>query len=707
MSGGNVLKKRLREWLSRLRARYPARLVLMVILLFNVLFILLSAFIIRSLTLSGTEDMSFLEAVFYTITMILDAGCISFVVEDIGQAGLAVAVFCLLIILIGMVTFTGAVIGYVTNYISGFIDDPRRVTRRIAISNHFVIMNWNTRASEIVNELLYCKGHQKVLVLVKSGKEAVQKEVEERLLDTIERENAALREKCRELGWLQAFLKYRREHLKNNIELILREGDVFSAKQLHDISVETARTVIILSDERNYTEGHSGKHTSFADQDQGNVQIIKALMVVADITGAQYSADNQRIIVEITDDWTGELVDKIIERKQVAGKCNIVPIRVNQLLGQLLAQICIMPELNLAYRELFSNKGATFQVEERQVEDEEEYISGYLQNHLHAIPLTGMQSDGKDFFFYSSAADSDLSREASCPKTQYTVAVNEDYWIEKKTVIILGHNSKSRELMKGFSAFRNEWNSGDEILKIIVIDDAQSLEKLNHYAEYPFVTETVEASVYDKDTIYETIERIVNANTEDTSILILSDDAVSAENLDTTALAYLVYVQDIVARKKREIEDFDEESIDIIVEIINPKHYDIVSSYSVNNVVISNRYISKMITQIGEKDAIFNLYQDILTYDEADVASYESKEVYIKKVTEYFRGIPETCTEAEFIRAVWAASTDPSLPPEKKNPALALGYVKPGGRVRLFEGDQTRNTMRLEAKDKVILFSAH
>ena len=50
------------------------------------------------------------------------------------------------------------------------------------------------------------------------------------------------------------------------------------------------------------------------------------------------------------------------------------------------------------------------------------------------------------------------------------------------------------------------------------------------------------------------------------------------------------------------------------VEIIDPKHHDIVNSYSVNNVVISNRYISKMVAQIGEVDALFDFYEDVLSY---------------------------------------------------------------------------------------------
>ena len=704
------MKRKFREWFSIQLAKKPGRIVLFAIFLFNILFLIISAIVISNLSLSGTEKMSFLEAAFYTITMILDAGCIQFVVADIGQSGAAVAIICLVIIVIGMVSFTGAVIGYVTNTISNFIENSNTGSHKLKISNHLVILNWNTRASEIINDLLYCKGKQKVVVLVEGRKQEITKEIDERISDTIHRENKDLYNRLRKNSFIKRVFLYRKERIKNNITVIIREGDVFSSKQLHDISLEEARAVVILGNDINNSSCKFEQKERHEEISKGNAQTVKTLMQVSDITSAAYSADNQKIIVEISDDWTWNVINKIIKYKQVEGKCNIVPIRINHILGQILSQFSLMPELNLAYKELFSNKGATFYGAERNVTDEVSYISDYLDNHKNAIPLTNMKVDGKNYFFYSATSQKIINKTSPTSVSNYSVKLNHDYWIEKKNVIILGHNSNSKEIMQGFYAFRNEWNytdSDDEILQIVVIDDKQSLEKLNYYNEYPFVIKRVEASIYDKDLICSTIEEFVDANEEDTSVLILSDDSALNEDIDANALASLVFVQEIISRKKEENPDFDVESIDVIVEIINPKHHDIVNSYSVNNVVISNRYISKMITQIGEKEAIFDFYTDILTYDDEDSDSYESKEVYTKKVSSFFNELPDECSEEEFIKAVWKASIDPSIPADKRYPTIALGYVKPGGNVRLFDGDQSATKIKLDARDKVIVFTNH
>ena len=67
-------KFRLREWFSVQLAKKPGRLVLAAILLFNVLFLLISAVLLHrmSLALEATREMGFWEAAFYTLTMILD-----------------------------------------------------------------------------------------------------------------------------------------------------------------------------------------------------------------------------------------------------------------------------------------------------------------------------------------------------------------------------------------------------------------------------------------------------------------------------------------------------------------------------------------------------------------------------------------------------------------------------------------------------------
>ena len=696
------------EWLSIQTAKKPGRIVIGAILLFNLLLILLSSLVISHFGLSGTEKLNFLEAAFTTITMILDAGCIQFVIADIGKASVGVSIFCLIVILLGMISFTGAIIGYLTNAISQYIENANAGTKKLRLANHFVILNWNTRASEIVNDLLYCKGKQVVVVLVERGKQEIEREVGDRLQDTISKENETLRNQIKELPFFERCREYRKNRVKNNVTMIVREGDVFSSKELQNICLKDASTIIILGNDEKIAARLNKSEAG--SKNKGNPLTVKALMQVSDIVASAESADHQRIVVEVTDAWTGTLVDHIISNKEIEAKCKIVPVQANKILGQLLSQFSLMPELNLAYKELFSNKGATFySICLPDKVDEQEYIREYLSRHYCAIPLTTAVIEGKTFAFFSAGREEDIPKWTELKMEAIPIDLNHDYHIEDKNVVIIGHNSKCQDIMNGFASFRNEWHYDDpahEVLRVTVIDDQEHLEKVNYYRDYPFVVDTVVGTVYDNEMITEFIDHMSRANEEDTSILILSDDQVPGDAVDANVLANLVFAQDQIRRRMQE-KDFDPGSIDIIAEIIDPKHYDVVSTYSVRNVVISNRYISKMITQIGEKDALFDFYTDILSYDEEDAVQYKSKEIYIKKASQLLNRMPPPCTVGQLIRGIYEASIDPSLPPKKRNPTLLLGVVKADGEMILFSGDQNKTSIQIEEQDKLIVFSNH
>ena len=678
--------RKIREQISVQLSLKPRRVVLAAILLLNLAFIVISAFVISLLSVSGTEEMGFWQSAYYTVMMVLDAGNVAEVVGDVGTAGLALIIICLAVVIVGMVLFTGAVIGYLTNYISSFVDNANLGSHKLYLSGHIVILNWNSRASEIINDLLYSDEKKRIVVLVQDGKEAVEREIFERISDTLAQE--------REGG------------LKNRLTVIVREGDTFSTKQLMDVSIDRASSIIILGNDASSTTCKYELKSKLEGHEKGNPQVIKALVQVAELTGAQSSADDQKIIVEVEDDWTHTLVKRIIENKQVDGKCNIVPVSVNKILGRLLSQFSIMPELNLVYRELFSNKGSTFYSLATDEKDENAYRSRLLSDNLCAVPLTVMEKDGVYTEYFCAQSERDRFREMSSPVSDINVSLNKNYWLEQRNVIILGHNSNIRDIMEGFNSFRKEWNhDGNEIMNVVVIDTKPNLEKMDYYRDYPYVVKTVEADVYDRDKICKTIDRFVDANDQDTSVLILSDDSVTATDIDSGAIANLIYVRDVISRKKRAIPSFDEGKIDIVVEIINPKHYDIVKSYSVNNIVISNRYISKMVTQLSEKDSLFDFYQDILTYD--DEGERESKEIYIKKVLRYFDEMPPDCTAAELIRAVYRASSSDELAEEERTETVVLGYVKKNGKMVIFGGDRTKTVVKLENTDKLIMYSNH
>lgn len=283
----------------------------------------------------------------------------------------------------------------------------------------------------------------------------------------------------------------------------MRDGSTYSTKQLNDISLSTAKAVVILGDDNINTQCQY-ELVEKQQYSKGNANTIKTLVQVSEITSSDSSSDGQKIVVEVEDAWTNNIVDKVIAHKEKLQKCNIVPVPVNKIMGQILSQFCIFPELNKVYNELFSNDGAEFFCVQLNEEDHEDnVIEHLLYSNNQVIPLAALSTKSGRNLYYMALYENDYAASANITKPGVLVNINEKYWLEKRNIIILGHNSKVRDIMAGFDAFRSEWNRQDglELLNIIVIDDPRSLEKLEYYREYSYVNNVIEAEIYDAEII--------------------------------------------------------------------------------------------------------------------------------------------------------------------------------------------------------------
>ncbi len=680
-----------REWLSVQVAKHPKRVVLILIILLNVLFITVSAAVISSLSLRGTEHMNFFHAAYYTVTMILDAGCIESVIKDIGTSGVALTLTCLAVIIIGMITFTGAVIGYLTNILNDFIDNASAGNTRLYLSDHTVILNWNAGAPEIVNDLLYSDHKETVVALVKSGGEDIKKEIEERLHLTIEKENAVVSKKAAAMSYFARRRYLKNNKLGNNVTFIVIEGNIFSQKQLRDIRIDMAKAIIILSNDP----------SDSAAEDEGNPQAVKALMQTADIVSAGNADHHPNIIIEITDPWTSDIVQRIISGKELDKKCNIILFHVEKFLGQLLAQLSLTPELTLVYDDLFSNKGTAFYTEPVQTDNEIGYIREYLATHNNAVPLTLLTRNGESSFCFAANTHDSIGKMQERKNAGFSVELN-DMQSKCKRVIMIGHNTKVEEIMSCYEAYISCQTRDQRScpLKVTVIDDAESIRRMDDYRRYSFVEETVELDIYHIDKTIETFKRLLFDTSEETNILILSDDTELDEYADSSALMCLVYIRDFIKEILRENPDYDKKRIKTIVEITDPSHYDIVKGYDMVEPVISNRFTGNILTQIGVKESIFEFYKDLLSYS-PDRPGAQNKKPQLKKVSAFFKKTPPACTAYDLVRAVFEASVASA----EASPILVLGYIKANGEIILFSGDLSEIPVSLEAEDKMIVYT--
>lgn len=687
---------KMQEKISVLVAKRPSEAVLLGILVFNLVFLVIASLVIFLLAPASIQEEGLPATFYYTITMVLDAGCIENVVTSATDAGVVLILVCLVVVLVSMVVFSGAIIGYVTNFISSFIERADAGKRTLYISGHTVILGWNSRSCEVIVDMLYGETDEKVVILSALPKEEIEAEVEGRIAEVVHYES-----KNKQAVALDGSEVGRREVKKSNVTFIVRQGDTCSTRQLEGVCISRAKTVMIM-----------GSDSVLVDEEatrKDNTRLIKTLIQVAEMTNNEKSARLQRVIVEVENRWTRKIARQIIAQKRREGLCDFILVSSNSILGALLAQFAITPELNLVYSDIFSTRGSYFVAQDARydatAQGEHEFVSNFLAKNHNAIPLTIMETEqgNKEFYLVNANTSIDARTKETSPNVELNLRPRSG--LERRKIAIIGHNAKTYNIMMSFKSFDEEWRklANHSPLDICVFDDAEGLEAYNNYKDWPFVNETICTSVYDDKLFEEALFSYIFKSDLPVSLLVLSDDRDTADRVDASAIARLIFVQNVLDRLLQEKPGFSREQVDLLVEVLDSQDVDVVKSYNVNSVVVSNRYVSKIMNQIGECESLLSLYTEMLTYDGGLLDGSETKEIYMKPVGTFFEKIPAECTAEALIRSVYAAST--SL--DGISPTIVMGYYRPGVGVRLFTGNQAKIKVALQPDDKLVLFADH
>ena len=524
--------KKIKKWLSISKNKNARLFILIAIILFNICLWLFSSLIAYLISPNQYENMT--KALWESgITWMLEPGFYD------PNTSYGIRLLSIIVILTSMITFTGGIIGYVASLFASIIENAKKGTGKLFIYDHVLILNWNQKALELIADYRFDEEVTHVVILSSHTKEHIEKEIKRKLYGLSD---------------------------KKKLNIIVREGEVFSKSDLMDVCIEDSKAIIILSDE--YSE--KTKEDSYID-----IQSIKTLMLVSNLK----LINDPAIIIEVKEQKTLSLIkDKIAHQKQISDQ--IIPILPDELMGRLIAQTIMMPELSKVYHELFSFEGAEFYtVEGIKTED-------YMKDYQYGIPIYNLANT----LFVMTESESKLYSRRPIPLNDFQkLVIKEEERYHEQTILIFGTNHKLKYILESIDLYNLENKT-----KINV----------HHIASN-------DASIIDEQV--KTFEQI-------DTILILSADYLEPNDYDSDVLITLLLIQDIAHKHGAEI----------VIELLDPKHEDIAQSYNIRNTIISNEYISKIITQLSKNRKLYPLYEDLLTYDPID-SDIETYEIYAYK----------------------------------------------------------------------------
>lgn len=306
------------------------------------------------------------------------------------------------VVVIEMVLFSGAIIAIITTSLRHYIDVKSKAKGRIQISNHFVILNWNSKVPDMIYNLMLKGFKENIVILSNQNKEYIENEVKSLFLAN----DIVTKAKAR---------------------LIVKEGDPLLRGNLDDISIEKASQIVVMARE----DMSDGDDDNILNSDLLNLKIVLRL-------GSFNLSGNCQVVVETDSDSTrGQIENLAFKVKSLIGK-HIIPVSFNKKIGQIIAQSIVCPEMSDVYLHLFSFDDAEFYSI-----DSNESIEEFNKHHNEAIAcaklnkLYVLQEDEKEY----------LKRREKAYESSFALTKRIEPVKSVCTIFVVGDNKKSKFIL--------------------------------------------------------------------------------------------------------------------------------------------------------------------------------------------------------------------------------------------------------------------
>ena len=349
------------------------------------------------------------------------------------------------------------------------------------------------------------------------------------------------------------------------------QGDPLSGADLDWADVTRARSIIVLN---------ANKYESPSDND---IDVLKILMLLK-------PTKEQTVVVEVSDAKTDELIKSGFTGNSSHESGKVVFINQTAIMGFIIAQTMVFPYLSDIYGELLGFSGADFYTEKTS-----EPLSDYLKHHSHALPVFRKTINGEDHLLIMA-------------DNQKDVAIRRDDDGELPALVKLKFEERQSPL-----CHRDVLIIGDNDKRYFIVDSLQkyTLDSGN------------KIHVEQKDDISKAIIQEVRQGRYSKVILLAAGADNATGDPDSRAITNLLKISQ--AAKESETS--------LIIELVNPRNAQITTRYGIKYSILTNRYISRIISQTSKNPVFYPFIEDLFTYDE-ESSDEESYEMYIHEASE-------------------------------------------------------------------------
>lgn len=379
----------------------PLLITIMTFLLINLFIIIIASFIGLAIDNEYFNNNIF-QALAHFFSCMLTANTITklidqtFLSEHVNLVLLSVVV-----ITIELVLFSGAVIATLTAAIKNYIDKKSQAKGKIDLSNHFVILNWNSKVPDVIYNLMQKNYKNSIIILSNKDKDYVNSEID------------------------SLVSSYNENKKKRKINLIVKEGNPLLHGDLEDISITKASNILIMSRE-DMVEGDDENITNY------DLMSLKIMLAV----GSYNIQKDCNIVIETDSEETKLKIENLAKTLNNLKNKSIIPTSFNRKIGQIIAQTMIEPLMASIYLELLSYEGCEFYSYDKETVEE------YLVSHSSGIPVIKYE---RLFVLAEDESDLHIKRSTKASLANARRLDTKDVSLDIKcTIFVIGDNKKGK-----------------------------------------------------------------------------------------------------------------------------------------------------------------------------------------------------------------------------------------------------------------------
>lgn len=469
--------------------------------------------------------------------------------------------------------FLSFVISFVSKSFQSKVTDLTKGRGKIVESNHTLILGDNSSLGTIVQELVIANESEKKSVIVILSKQLPE----------------AIFKKLKEV--VPTFKK---------TKVIVRSGSLFSVEDLDMCSINTAKKIILALD--------------------NDVEVIKSLVT---INQTKFKDNEQNYITtQVYEKENIEVIEQIIPGK-------VETVFIHEIKARVFARTCIQPGSSMVYKDLFGFDGSEIYFEP---------LNGELSKFVGKTFKEAVTSTSDGYLIGISRNGKELiNPEAN------TVIKDQD------ELIVIAEDNNQIKYQDNSSLIKkineSSVNKLDKALNLLFIGFNKSLpsilQEINSYKLSKQKLHIMVKTEKDKEQLLKLIpqtgfadykivigagkkkEHLAQLNLTDYGVVCVFannyDTKDSKDELDSESLLTILNLHNLEAKLGVKLN--------IITEILNESNVEMISNISIDDFMISDLLISRIVTLIAENRKVKNVIKDLVTED--------GSELYVKNASNY------------------------------------------------------------------------